>query len=137
MQPREKLKLFLDTKGLTNSQFAEIVTKPRQYITNILNGTKNFGLDFVIVLGYKFPDLDLNWLLKDDTGNSEYSVVETSTSNVSEPKNKYENKSICKECENKDKIINRYEKLCDSQEKTIQRLEAELLSLMEKNKKTG
>ena len=93
MQPREKLKLFLDAKGLSNSQFAEIVTKPRQYITNILNGTKNFGLDFVIILGYKFPDLDLNWLLRDDTGNIEYSVVETSISTVPDPKNKYDNRS--------------------------------------------
>lgn len=137
MQPREKLKQFIESKGLNNSQFADIVEKPRQYVTNILNGTKNFGLEFVILLGYKFPELDLNWLLKTETDIELAYDIKTKTDIVSEANTNYEKKKYCKECIKKDKLINTYERLCESQGNAIKRLEAELLSIQEKNKKTG
>ena len=133
MQRREKLEAFLIKKDIKPSELARLLGKSRGYIGNILNGNQGFGLDFVLAITAVFPEIDLNWWLKDDNAD----VSTSYESIVSEPREKYSKKDTCKECDNKDKIINRYEKLCDSQEKTIQRLEAELLSLMGKNKKTG
>lgn len=108
-----------------------MVSKTRGYVGNVLNGKQNVGLEFIYLVISVFPDIDLNWLLKDEYIQEEHQDI------VNESKVLYSKKDTCKECLTKDKLIDRYEKLSQRQENEIHRLEAELLSLKLPKGKTG
>lgn len=135
----DRLFNYLKSKGISDAEFARRIKKTPQQIS-ILKQRGSFGLKFILDTVAEFPEIDLNWLI---LGEDKQTNVIPRSGVVNEPEAPYtrqkkdSSKDVCKECVIKDKMINSYEKLCESQENTIKRLEAELLSMQEKTKKTG
>lgn len=59
-----RLKLFMDSEGLTNSQFADQCGIPRPSLSQLLSG-RNKKLSDVVVkqIHNRFPDLSVLWLM--------------------------------------------------------------------------
>lgn len=59
-----RLKLFIDTNGMTTSQFADMCGIPRPSLSQILTGRNKKVSDIIIGQIHKtFPDLSVMWLL--------------------------------------------------------------------------
>lgn len=74
-----RLKLFIDTNGMTTSQFADMCGIPRPSLSQILTGRNKKVSDIIVGQIHKaFPDLSVMWLLFGE------GPVKTSISNPSE-----------------------------------------------------
>ncbi|MGV8139502.1 MAG: helix-turn-helix domain-containing protein [Mangrovibacterium sp.] len=71
----ERIKQFMDRKGLSPSEFADAISVQRSNITHILHGRNNPGFQFITKMLEKFPDINARWLL---TGEGEMIVQERS-----------------------------------------------------------
>ena len=59
-----RLKLFMDTNGLSSTQFADMCGIPRPSFSQLLSGRNKKVSDLVLTQIHKsFPDLSMNWLL--------------------------------------------------------------------------
>ena len=66
MKQGEKLRLLLKEKKLTQYEFAEAIEESLSQINKVLNGHRNVSSAMIEkIVGY-FPEIDLNWFLKDD-----------------------------------------------------------------------
>ena len=70
---KDRIKKYIDYKGVTAGELAVILDVQRSNISHILNGRNMPGAAFIEKLLLKFPDLDARWLL---TGDGEM-VVDT------------------------------------------------------------
>lgn len=60
----DRLKLFMDHVGLSNSQFADKAGIPRPTLSQLLHGrNKSVNDQFLRKLNESFPELDIRWLL--------------------------------------------------------------------------
>lgn len=62
----DKFAKILKDKGLTQSSYAEKVGMPRQNINSLIQGRRQPSIKDVKSLVDVFPDIDLNWLIKDE-----------------------------------------------------------------------
>lgn len=77
-----RLKLFIDTKGITTSQFADMCGIPRPSLSQILTGRNKKVSDIIVGQIHKtFPDLSIMWLL---FGEGPVSVSAASANSVVE-----------------------------------------------------
>ena len=60
----DKLKLFRKRKGLSQEEFADKIGVTRATISNV-RSNRPPSLSLVIKISEAFPEIDLNWLLKD------------------------------------------------------------------------
>lgn len=59
-----RLKLYIDTQGLTNSQFADMCGIPRPSLSQLLTGrNKKVSTSMVGQIHEAFPDMSLLWLM--------------------------------------------------------------------------
>lgn len=59
-----RLKLFMDSEGLTNSQFADMCGIPRPSLSQLLSGRNKKISDVLVKLIHtQFPDLSVLWLM--------------------------------------------------------------------------
>ncbi len=65
---KDRIKKFIDYKGVTAGELAVILNVQRSNISHILNGRNMPGAAFIEKLLIKFPDLNARWLL---TGEGE------------------------------------------------------------------
>ena len=68
---KDRIKKYIDYKGVTAGELAVILDVQRSNISHILNGRNMPGAAFIEKLLLKFPDLDARWLL---TGEGEMIV---------------------------------------------------------------
>jgi predicted transcriptional regulator len=68
--PNEKLKLFFKGKGLNNTQIAERLGFTPS-MTSLYLGKRKLKLEFILAVVREFPDVDLNYVFKDSTEESE------------------------------------------------------------------
>lgn len=60
----DRLREFMDYKGMTNSQFADAADIPRPTLSQLLHGrNKSINDQFLRRLNDSFPELDVRWLL--------------------------------------------------------------------------
>lgn len=63
-----RLNEFVSQRGLSSSQFADLLGIPRPSASQILSGrNKKISNEFLGKLHYAFPDLDLMWLMFGET----------------------------------------------------------------------
>lgn len=60
---KDRIKKYIDYKGVTAGELAVILDVQRSNISHILNGRNMPGAAFIEKLLLKFPDLDARWLL--------------------------------------------------------------------------
>ena len=59
----ERIKLLMDHKSLTASQFADSMEVPRAIVSHILSGRNKPSLDVILKIAGAYPDVNLEWLL--------------------------------------------------------------------------
>ncbi|MBN2744486.1 MAG: helix-turn-helix transcriptional regulator [Marinilabiliaceae bacterium] len=110
----ELLKLY----GLNKHQFANKIEVSSTIIYNIIGGRKsNPSYELINKILDAFPDLSAEWLLR---GKGDYKIDESSERNVLSSALK-----PCKECEKKDKMIDRLERENDRLLKFIDKIEGD------------
>lgn len=60
----QKLERFLDSKGLTITEFANSIEWSRGSIHNYLSGSSNPSYEFLIAFSQKYPEIDLDFFLR-------------------------------------------------------------------------
>ena len=66
MKPGDRLKDFIREKGYNQRDFASEISEKYSNLNKILNGHRDIYYDFICRLISKFPEIDLNWLLRED-----------------------------------------------------------------------
>lgn len=66
MTTGEKLKHFIKQQGHTQSSFAEETGESYSNLNKMCNGERDINYTFISRLTNRYPDIDLNELLKDD-----------------------------------------------------------------------
>ena len=66
MKPGDRLKEFIRDKGFNQQDFATEVSEKYGNLNKILNGHRDIYYDFICRLINRFPEIDLNWLLRND-----------------------------------------------------------------------
>jgi transcriptional regulator with XRE-family HTH domain len=72
----ERIKRFMDYKGLSPSELADGINVQRSNITHVLHGRNNPGFQFITKMLEAFPDINAKWLL---TGEGEMIIKEEIT----------------------------------------------------------
>ena len=72
----ERIKRFMDYKGLSSSELADAISVQRSNITHVLHGRNNPGFQFITKMLEAFPDINAKWLL---TGEGEMIIKEEIT----------------------------------------------------------
>lgn len=78
----ERIKQFMDYKGLSSSEFADFIGVQRSNMSHILHGRNNPGFQFITKMLEKFPDINAKWLL---TGSGEMIAEEGKTAEKVQP----------------------------------------------------
>ncbi|MDR0981697.1 MAG: helix-turn-helix domain-containing protein [Culturomica sp.] len=65
---KERLRIFLEQKGLTPAKLATMINANPSAISHILNGRNKMGSDMMMNFAETFPEVNMNWFL---TGNGE------------------------------------------------------------------
>jgi len=68
----EKLKKIISKEGLSASKFAEKIGVQRSSVSHILSGRNKPSLDFVLKIYKSIENIDLEWLLSENTKNESY-----------------------------------------------------------------
>lgn len=66
MEYNEKMRMFFKSKGLSQKEVSDLVGTAPAMISRFLNGTSDFGPDFIISLVKVFPDIDLQYIFSKD-----------------------------------------------------------------------
>lgn len=98
---------YLKAKNIGNNKFAEKIGMSKSQISNIVNG-KTFGTDKMFKILNCCPDLNANWLFREEGNMLSKEIVKTDTTRIQE----YEEKIRLLEntIKDKDKIIALQEK---------------------------
>lgn len=59
----DRIKIWIESKGLKSSSFADKIGVNRATISHILSGRNKPSIDFLHKLISSFPDLNLNWIV--------------------------------------------------------------------------
>ncbi|WP_299821805.1 helix-turn-helix transcriptional regulator [uncultured Pontibacter sp.] len=59
----ERIKVLMEYKGLTSTQFADTVEVPRAVISHILSGRNKPSLEVITKIVAAFPEVSVNWML--------------------------------------------------------------------------
>ncbi len=73
---KERIKHFIDQKGITAGELALMLDVQRSNISHILNGRNKPGAAFIEKLLLKFPEMNARWLL---TGEGNMNEGESTT----------------------------------------------------------
>lgn len=76
---KDRIKHFIETKGISAGEFADVIDVQRSNISHILNGRNKPSASFIEKLLNAFPDLNARWLM---TGNGEMFYTKQSASSV-------------------------------------------------------
>ena len=68
----EKLKKIISKEGLSASKFAEKIGVQRSSVSHILSGRNKPSLDFVLKIYKSIENIDLEWLLSENTKNESH-----------------------------------------------------------------
>ncbi len=60
---KDRIKNFIDAKGISAGELAAVLDVQRSNISHILNGRNKPGASFIEKLLLEFPDLNARWLL--------------------------------------------------------------------------
>lgn len=63
MEIKDRLQMFLDSKHLTASQFADSLHVQRSNVSHVLSGRNKPSVDFLEKMVRVFPDVNFKWLL--------------------------------------------------------------------------
>ena len=63
----EKLKKIIEDEGLTASKFAEKIGVQRSSVSHVLSGRNKPSLDFILKINKSIDNINLDWLLDNDT----------------------------------------------------------------------
>lgn len=74
----ERIRKFMDYKGISPSQLADTIGVQRSNVTHVLNGRNKPSFQFIEKMLQIFPDLNAKWLLLGE-GNMVDSIVKTKT----------------------------------------------------------
>jgi len=58
-----RIKIWIESKGLKSSSFADKIGVNRATISHILSGRNKPSIDFLQKMISSFPDLNLNWIV--------------------------------------------------------------------------
>ncbi|WP_347840973.1 helix-turn-helix transcriptional regulator [uncultured Draconibacterium sp.] len=78
---KDRIKRFIDAKGITAGELASALDVQRSNISHILNGRNKPGASFIEKLLLQYPDINARWLL---TGQGEMFSAPYSTNNLTE-----------------------------------------------------
>lgn len=92
---------FIDSKGITESKFSEIIGLSNSYMTKMKKGKGNVGSTIVEKIVRQYPELSLFWLI---TGEGEM-LNQPETNNTTTQMN-------CNDCPYKE-LVERYQKDID------------------------
>ena len=59
----DRIKIWIESKGLKSSNFADRIGVNRATISHILSGRNKPSIDFLHKMISSFPDLNLNWIV--------------------------------------------------------------------------
>ena len=59
----DRIKIWIESKGLKSSSFADKIGVNRATISHILSGRNKPSIDFLQKMISSFPDLNLNWIV--------------------------------------------------------------------------
>ena len=59
----DRIKIWIESKGLKSSSFADKIGVNRATISHILSGRNKPSIDFLQKMIFSFPDLNLNWIV--------------------------------------------------------------------------
>lgn len=59
----DRIKIWIESKGLKSSSFADKIGVNRATISHILSGRNKPSIDFLHKMISTFPDLNLNWIV--------------------------------------------------------------------------
>lgn len=65
MNLSEKIEAFIKEKGLTQKELAKILDMNYTVMNRNIVANK-LTIDFILAMSRTYPELDLNWLIKDD-----------------------------------------------------------------------
>lgn len=68
MEIKERIKEVMNYKGISASEFAREIGVLRSAISHVISGRNKPGLEFILKILNRFPEIDTHWLL---TGNGE------------------------------------------------------------------
>jgi transcriptional regulator with XRE-family HTH domain len=79
MKYNEKMRLFFKNKRLSQKEVSEILGPAPAMISRFLNGTSDFGPEFIISLVKAFPDIDLKYIFSEDEESKNIDQVEVAS----------------------------------------------------------
>ena len=68
----EKLKKIISKEGLSASKFAEKIGVQRSSVSHVLSGRNKPSLDFILKIYKSIENIDLEWLLSENTENESH-----------------------------------------------------------------
>ncbi len=99
----ERIKLLMESKDLSLSQFADMIQIQRSSLSHVMNGRNKPSLDFILKILACYPEINTDWLLfgKGDMDNVPNLFSTSDEEQVDESINDYisENKSLKEENE--------------------------------------
>lgn len=69
---KDRITSFIDSKGLTQAEFAEHINVQRSSVSHIISGRNKPGFQFINSILLAYPDLNARWLI---TGEGEPTVT--------------------------------------------------------------
>lgn len=90
MDYTEKIKAFIKVKGLNNRDLSNKLGKAEALVSRWVNADKP-SLEFLITMAKKFPDFDLNYILREKVS---YPILDDIEMQVSEKPEKYKSSAV-------------------------------------------
>lgn len=93
----QKIKAFFEEKGLNNRQVSQIMGGYSESLISRYTNSDKIFMSFLNKLVKYFPEIDINYMIKDDEAEEEESAIVPAV--ASEPNGKYgdENRRLIKE----------------------------------------
>ena len=63
MEKHQRLKIFVESKGINQKEFADLIDSTQQYVSALLNGKRKLGTNLIERFENQFPELNIHWLL--------------------------------------------------------------------------
>jgi len=79
----ERLRCFLETKRIRQNDFSRKIHSTQQYVSALLNGSRNIGTNLANRIINEFPDLNKVWFLTGEGSMLKESSVVNGDNNIS------------------------------------------------------
>ncbi len=63
LQMKDRIILLIKAKNLTAAQFADEINVQKSSISHIISGRNNASLDFIQKILFRYPDVNMDWLM--------------------------------------------------------------------------